>query len=62
MDQLKDYSSYLHVFLEALSLSQHPSALDYQDWQVSLYAEYDPDRLLSFLKDHSQYNVVQVKP
>ncbi|XP_074658816.1 vacuolar protein sorting-associated protein 41 homolog [Tubulanus polymorphus] len=50
VDQLRDYSELLHVYLDALFTKDPHVGQQYHGIQVALYAEYDYKKLLPFLR------------
>ncbi|KAI9031362.1 hypothetical protein DFJ74DRAFT_655418 [Hyaloraphidium curvatum] len=63
VDAMKDYSGFLHIYLDALWKAERPrrdlrlEGSAYHNLQVELYAEYDPLRLLDFLRASNGYSV-----
>ena len=63
VDSLKDFSGFLHIYLDALWKRERQrrdlrqEGAPYHSLQVELYAEYDPMRLLDFLRASSSYSV-----
>jgi hypothetical protein len=56
LKQLEKYPKYLHVFLDALFHSDPMEATSYHTLQVLLFAEFDRDFLLPFLKTSGHYS------
>ena len=48
------------MYLDALFDKDPHLAFDYSDLQVDLYAEYDPNKLMDFLRASSYYSLEQV--
>jgi hypothetical protein len=62
---LEPYPVFLHIFLDAFWLRGQATntvpTLDYlHTRQVELYAEYDPSRLIYFLRSSTAYSVQKV--
>ncbi|KAJ3343398.1 Vacuolar protein sorting-associated protein 41, partial [Kappamyces sp. JEL0680] len=53
---LESSDVYLFVYLDALFTRDPGETLPYQDLLVALYAEYDPSRLLDFLRTATAYS------
>lgn len=48
------------MYLDALFDKDPHLAFDYSDLQVDLYAEYDPNKLMDFLRASSYYSLERV--
>ncbi|GAA5973692.1 hypothetical protein JCM11641_005083 [Rhodosporidiobolus odoratus] len=57
VSQLKDQRKYLYMYLDALFDRDAHLAFDYSDLQVDLYAEYNPFKLMDFLRASSYYSL-----
>lgn len=63
VESLRDFSGFLHIYLDALWKKERQrrdlrqEGAPYHTLQVELYAEYDPMRLLDFLRTSSNYSV-----
>jgi vacuolar protein sorting-associated protein 41 len=53
--QLEQNARYLHYYLDALFRRDSQSVVPYADKQVQLYAEYEPHKLMGFLRTMSSY-------
>ncbi|KAJ3268145.1 Vacuolar protein sorting-associated protein 41 [Terramyces sp. JEL0728] len=53
---LEKHPEFLHIYLDALFLKDHLEGSAYHERQVELYAEYDPPRLIDFLRTSSNYS------
>ncbi|KAJ3254578.1 Vacuolar protein sorting-associated protein 41 [Boothiomyces macroporosus] len=51
---------FLHVYLDALFLKDHLEGSAYHELQVELYADFDPPRLIDFLRTSSNYSYPKV--
>jgi WD40 repeat protein len=59
IDKLRKYKSqkYLMTYLHRLLLKDRDSCIEYHDLLVKLYAEYQPESLMAFLKLSSTYQL-----
>jgi hypothetical protein len=57
VDRLVENSRYQHLYLDALWLKDQSEASSFHALQVELYAQFDPSRLLHFLKTSNSYSV-----
>ncbi|CAF3554410.1 unnamed protein product [Rotaria sp. Silwood1] len=48
---------YLHAYLDAVFAKNPNDSRDYHTLQVSLYADYEPDKLMGFLRKAGNYNL-----
>ena len=55
--QLEVKPQYLYMYLDSLFDKDPQFCLPYSDRLVQLYAEYDPDRLLPFLRASNFYDL-----
>ncbi|SCZ92265.1 BZ3500_MvSof-1268-A1-R1_Chr5-2g07747 [Microbotryum saponariae] len=55
--QLKRHRRYLYMYLDALFDEDPHLAFDHSDLQVNLYAEYDPNKLMDFLRASNYYSL-----
>ncbi|SGY69838.1 BQ5605_C004g03069 [Microbotryum silenes-dioicae] len=55
--QLKGHRRYLYMYLDALFDEDPHLAFDHSDLQVDLYAEYDPNKLMDFLRASNYYSL-----
>ncbi len=53
--QLEPKPRYLHLYLDALFRKDAQSVSDYSDKQIKLYAEYEPAKLMTYLRTMSSY-------
>ncbi|KAK3752405.1 hypothetical protein QZH41_008609, partial [Actinostola sp. cb2023] len=53
--QLNKRPELLHTYLDALLQKDPEAGMDYHELQVGLYAEFDRDRLLPFLRNSNYY-------
>ena len=59
VNSLSSHPKYLHYYLDALFRIDTQIALIYHPMQVKLYAEYDPQHLLDFLKNSMSYDITE---
>ncbi|BGP13310.1 Vacuolar protein sorting-associated protein 41 [Rhodosporidiobolus nylandii] len=57
VSQLQHNRKYLYMYLDALFDKDAHLAFDYSDLQVDLYAEYNPSKLMDFLRASSYYSL-----
>ncbi|GAA5862553.1 hypothetical protein JCM8547_002101 [Rhodosporidiobolus lusitaniae] len=57
VSQLQDHRRYLYRYLDALFDKDAHLAFDYSDLQVDLYAEYNPAKLMDFLRASNYYSL-----
>ncbi|KAM9957832.1 hypothetical protein ACTFIW_012804 [Dictyostelium discoideum] len=57
VSQLKDRREYLHRYLHTLFLKDAHIASDFHEIQIQLYAQYEPELLLTFLKNSGHYSL-----
>ncbi|GAA5924717.1 Vps41p [Sporobolomyces koalae] len=57
ISQLQDHRQYLFLYLDALFDKDPHLAFDYSDLQVDLYAEYNPSKLMEFLRASNYYSL-----
>ncbi|GAA5865395.1 hypothetical protein JCM1840_001554 [Sporobolomyces johnsonii] len=57
ISQLQDHRRYLFLYLDALFDKDPHLAFDYSDLQVDLYAEYNPGKLMEFLRASNYYSL-----
>ncbi|GAA6021958.1 hypothetical protein JCM11491_000307 [Sporobolomyces phaffii] len=57
ISQLQDHRHYLFLYLDALFDRDPHLAFDYSDLQVDLYAEYNPSKLMDFLRASNYYSL-----
>ncbi|CAG8437651.1 9040_t:CDS:10 [Rhizophagus irregularis] len=50
--QLEKEPSFLHIYLDALFVKDHHAGYEFHDRQIELYAEYDYQRLIEFLRSN----------
>ncbi|XP_031573890.1 vacuolar protein sorting-associated protein 41 homolog [Actinia tenebrosa] len=55
VSQLKKRPQLLHKYLDSLLQKDPEAGMDYHELQVGLYAEFDRDRLLPFLRNSNYY-------
>ncbi|GAM24798.1 hypothetical protein SAMD00019534_079730, partial [Acytostelium subglobosum LB1] len=55
--QLENKPEYTHLYLHTLFLKDARAGMDFHELQVSLYAQYEPDLLLPFLRNSISYNL-----
>ncbi|PVV04072.1 hypothetical protein BB560_001430 [Smittium megazygosporum] len=55
--QLMDSPWYIHVYLHRLYAIDKFIGAQFADMQVELYAEYNPELLMNFLRNNSNYNL-----
>ncbi|SCV72404.1 BQ2448_3941 [Microbotryum intermedium] len=55
--QLQGHRRYLYMYLDALFDEDPHLAFDHSDLQVDLYAEYDPNKLMDFLRASNYYSL-----
>ena len=60
MKQLQPNRFYLYMYLDALFSKDAQLAFEYSDLLIDLYAEYDYDHLLEFLRKCSDYDLEKV--
>ena len=60
VQQLRPRSYFLFLYLDALSTKDSHLASDFADEQVQLYAEFSPQRLMSFLRASNYYSLEKV--
>uniref|UniRef100_V5ELZ1 Vps41 beta-propeller domain-containing protein n=1 Tax=Kalmanozyma brasiliensis (strain GHG001) TaxID=1365824 RepID=V5ELZ1_KALBG len=53
--QLESHPRYLYMYLDALFDRDHQQVTSFADLQVKLYAEYEPARLMSYLRAMSSF-------
>ncbi|KAJ3321851.1 Vacuolar protein sorting-associated protein 41 [Boothiomyces sp. JEL0866] len=53
---LEKNREFLHIYLDGLFLKDHLEGSAYHELQVELYADYDPPRLIDFLRTSSNYS------
>lgn len=58
--QLQDHRPFLFMYLDALFDKDPHLAFDYSDLQVDLYAEYDSNKLMEFLRASNYYSLERV--
>ncbi|KAJ3398291.1 hypothetical protein CcCBS67573_g05422 [Chytriomyces confervae] len=54
---LSGKKKYLHVYLDALFRHDPAEGVEFHSMQVELYADFDPTRLLDFLRSSAMYKV-----
>ncbi|ORY90935.1 hypothetical protein BCR35DRAFT_275010 [Leucosporidium creatinivorum] len=57
VSQLQSHRQYLFLYLDALFDKDPHLAFDYSDLQVDLYAEYDANKLMDFLRASNYYSL-----
>ncbi|GAA6038514.1 hypothetical protein JCM8097_004607 [Rhodosporidiobolus ruineniae] len=57
VSQLQSHRKYLYMYLDALFDKDPHLAFDYSDLQVDLYAEYNPSKLMDFLRASNYYSL-----
>ncbi|CAG8773162.1 2961_t:CDS:2, partial [Racocetra persica] len=57
VSQLRSHRHYLHIYLDALFTRDHHMGFEFHDLQVELYAEYDYQRLIDFLRASNYYHL-----
>ncbi|GAA5884825.1 hypothetical protein JCM6882_007110 [Rhodosporidiobolus microsporus] len=57
VSQLQDHRKFLYMYLDALFDKDAHLAFDYSDLQVDLYAEYNPAKLMEFLRASNYYSL-----
>ncbi|KAI5478965.1 vacuolar protein sorting VPS41 [Pseudohyphozyma bogoriensis] len=57
VSQLLSHRQYLFMYLDALFDKDPHLAFDYSDLQVELYAEYEPNKLMDFLRASNYYSL-----
>lgn len=57
VDQLIDHRRYLFMYFDALFEEDHSLGEDYGDLQVDLFAEFDRQRLMKFLRASTSYSL-----
>ena len=60
VQQLKDRPYFLYLYLDALFEKDASLASDYADYQVQLYSEFAPGRLIDFLRASNYYSLEKV--
>ncbi|CAB4404044.1 unnamed protein product [Rhizophagus irregularis] len=55
--QLEKEPSFLHIYLDALFVKDHHAGYEFHDRQIELYAEYDYQRLIEFLRSSNYYTL-----
>lgn len=61
VDQLRKYPKLLHKYLHALFVKDPHVGSAYHELQVELYAEYEPSKLLPFLRQSNHYPLKMVR-
>ena len=61
VDQLKGYPRLLHKYLHALFVKDPHAGSAFHELQVELYAEYEPNKLLPFLRQSNHYPLKMVR-
>ena len=57
VERLRDHDKHLHAYLDALLINNYETSKKYHGLLVGLYADYSPDRLMSFLKSSDHYPI-----
>ncbi|KAI8920586.1 hypothetical protein BC831DRAFT_515430 [Entophlyctis helioformis] len=57
--ELQGHDRFLHVYLDALFINDTQETVGFHALQVELYAEYDPPRLMHFLRTSTHYPVAK---
>ena len=57
VEHLQGYDKHLHSYLDALLTNNYEASKKYHGLLVGLYADYSPDRLMSFLRSSGTVNV-----
>jgi vacuolar protein sorting-associated protein 41 len=57
VQKLTSHPRFLHIYLDALWVKNTNDGTEFHNLQMALYAEYDPARLLQFLKRSIHYSV-----
>jgi hypothetical protein len=57
VERLQDFDKHLHAYLDALLLHNYEASKKYHGYLVGLYADYSPDKLMSFLKSSDHYPI-----
>ncbi|CAG8570731.1 10525_t:CDS:10, partial [Cetraspora pellucida] len=57
VSQLRSHRYYLHIYLDALFTRDHHMGFEFHDLQIELYAEYDYQRLIEFLRASNYYSL-----
>ncbi|GES86213.1 vacuolar assembling protein VPS41 [Rhizophagus clarus] len=55
--QLEKEPYFLHIYLDALFIKDHHAGYEFHDRQIELYAEYDYNRLIEFLRSSNYYTL-----
>ncbi|CAG8508593.1 12818_t:CDS:10 [Ambispora leptoticha] len=55
--QLQKHPKFMFIYLDALFLHDPHMGYEYHDLQVELYAEYEPSRLMEFLRNSNYYSL-----
>lgn len=60
VQQLQSRPYFLYLYLDALAAKDSLLTADYADAQVELYAEFEPRRLIDFLRASNYYSLEKV--
>lgn len=61
VQQLKPRPKFLHTYLDALFRRDPHLGYEFHDLQIELYAEFDPAKLLDFLRASNYYSLEKVR-
>jgi hypothetical protein len=61
VQQLKPRPKFLHTYLDALFRRDPHLGYEFHDLQIELYAEFEPVKLLDFLRASNYYSLEKVK-